>query len=329
MSRRAETIAISHFAVALLAGTMLAGIPAAALAQNTAAPAAAQPTPAAPPAATPAPAPAPAPVENTVIRTISVVGAQRLEANTILSYIQLRPGQVYTAVAADQALKDLAATELFSDTRIENNNGDVVITVAENPVINRIILEGNKRIKDDKITQGDQARPARDLHALEGPRRRLPHHRAVQAPGPLRRHRRAEDGAAVAEPRRYRIRDQRGTEVEGPRDQHHRQRGFLGREAQGRDDDQGGGPYQDPQRRHQLRSRQDGLRSAEAAPVLPDARLCRFPGGVRGRRADAGQEGLHHHLRGRGRKALQVRRREGGEPDSRLRQQGDDHAGYR
>ncbi|MGZ3196464.1 MAG: outer membrane protein assembly factor BamA [Croceibacterium sp.] len=153
MSRRAETIAISHFAVALLAGTMLAGIPAAALAQNTAAPAAAQPTPAAPPAATPVPAPAPAPVENTVIRTISVVGAQRLEANTILSYIQLRPGQVYTAVAADQALKDLAATELFSDTRIENNNGDVVITVAENPVINRIILEGNKRLKDDKITK--------------------------------------------------------------------------------------------------------------------------------------------------------------------------------
>jgi outer membrane protein insertion porin family len=153
MSRRAETIAISHFAVALLAGTMLAGIPDPALAQNAVAPAAAQPTPAAPPTATPAPPPAPAPVENTVIRTISVVGAQRLEANTILSYIQLRPGQVYTAVAADQALKDLAATELFSDVRIENNSGDVVITVAENPVINRIILEGNKRIKDDKITK--------------------------------------------------------------------------------------------------------------------------------------------------------------------------------
>jgi outer membrane protein insertion porin family len=80
-----------------------------------------------------------------------VVGAQRLESQTILSYIQMRPGQVYTAAAADQALKDLAATELFSDVRIQNNNGDVVITVAEHPVINRIILEGNKRLKDDKI----------------------------------------------------------------------------------------------------------------------------------------------------------------------------------
>jgi outer membrane protein insertion porin family len=146
MSRRAKTIALSHFAVTLLAGTMLAGIPALAMAQDNGAPAAgAQPTV--------APAPTPAPAPQQVIRSISVVGAQRLEPQTILSYIQLRPGQTYTAVAADQALKDLAATELFSDTRIENNNGDVVITVTENPVINRVILEGNKRLKDDKITK--------------------------------------------------------------------------------------------------------------------------------------------------------------------------------
>jgi len=143
MSRRAKTIAISHFAVALMAGTALAGIPAAALAQDAAAPAQAQP----------APAPAPAPVENQVIRSISVAGAQRLEPNTILSYIQLRPGQVYTAAAADQAIKDLAATELFSDERIDFRDGNLVITVAENPVINRVILEGNKRLKDDKINK--------------------------------------------------------------------------------------------------------------------------------------------------------------------------------
>jgi len=151
MSRRAKTIAISHFAVTLLAGTVLAGIPAAALAQGASAPAAAQPAPA--PAAAPAAVPAPAPAPEQIIRSISVVGAQRLEAQTILSYIQLRPGQVYTAAAADQALKDLAATELFADSRIDNNNGNVTITVTENPVINRVILEGNKRIKDDKITK--------------------------------------------------------------------------------------------------------------------------------------------------------------------------------
>jgi outer membrane protein insertion porin family len=40
---------------------------------------------------------------------------------------------------------------LFADVSIRNNGGDVTIEVRENPVINRIILEGNKRIKNDKI----------------------------------------------------------------------------------------------------------------------------------------------------------------------------------
>ncbi len=129
---------MTRLALSLLCGTMLGGLPAAAFAQDV---------PAGPDAGVAAPAP-----QADVIRSISVAGAQRLEPNTIVSYIRLRTGQVYTQAAADQALKDLYATELFSSANIVNNNGDVVITVAENPVINRIVLEGNKRIKSDKIT---------------------------------------------------------------------------------------------------------------------------------------------------------------------------------
>lgn len=86
-----------------------------------------------------------------VIRSIVVNGSQRLEPSTVLSYMQLRVGQTYTQEAADQALKDLFETELFKDVSIRNNSGAVVIDVVENPVINRILLEGNKRIKSDKI----------------------------------------------------------------------------------------------------------------------------------------------------------------------------------
>lgn len=142
MSGRAKTIP-AQFAAGLLGCTILAGLPGAALAQDD--PAAAEPAPA---AETPAPAPA---EQGQVIRSIAVAGAQRLEPATIVSYIQMRPGQVYTAALADQALKDLAATELFASYRIENNNGNVVITIVENPVINRVVLEGNRRLKDDKI----------------------------------------------------------------------------------------------------------------------------------------------------------------------------------
>lgn len=102
-------------------------------------------------AATPQPV-APAPFQQQdIVRTITVTGAERLEPQTILSYIRLRPGDVYSQAAGDQVLKDLAATELFSDFSVTNNGGAVVIKVVENPVINRIVLEGNKRIKNDKI----------------------------------------------------------------------------------------------------------------------------------------------------------------------------------
>jgi len=171
MTAKARTLSPSNFAAALMGCTVLAGVPGVAHAQDTgapvppagqAAPAAQAPAPAPTPAPTPAPATAPpgaqtaapaAPAEQgDTIRSIAVAGAQRLEPETIVSYIQLRAGDTYTAAAGDQALKDLAATELFTgDVSIENNNGDVLITVVENPVINRIVLEGNKRIKDDKI----------------------------------------------------------------------------------------------------------------------------------------------------------------------------------
>jgi outer membrane protein insertion porin family len=106
-------------------------------------------TPAFAQATPPAPAAEPAAVDQ--IKSITVVGTQRLEGDTVRSYIRLRTGQPWTQVSADQALKDLYATELFADVAVRNNSGAVVIEVRENPVVNRIILEGNKRIKNDKI----------------------------------------------------------------------------------------------------------------------------------------------------------------------------------
>ncbi len=150
MSSRATSKKTAHYAATLLGCTILAGLPVSALAQDEQGDAASILEEA---QAEPAPAPAPAEEQGDVIRTIAVAGAQRLEPETILSYIQLRQGQVYTAARADQALIDLAATELFADFEIANNNGNVVITVEENPIINRIILEGNRRLDDEEIRE--------------------------------------------------------------------------------------------------------------------------------------------------------------------------------
>ncbi len=127
----------ARLAVLLCCGSVLAGVPSLAQAQTV-------------PATQPAAPQAPARSDN-VIRTITVVGAERLEPSTILSYIRLRVGQEYTGTAGDEALKDLYATELFANASISNNDGNIVINIVENPVINRIVLEGNQRLKADKI----------------------------------------------------------------------------------------------------------------------------------------------------------------------------------
>jgi len=124
---------------AMLAGTMLAGVVSPVMAQTPAKPA---PAPAAPPAAVP----------SSIVKSISVKGNQRLEPDTVMSYTRLRVGSPYTRESLDAALKDLYEKELFADVQIRDDGaGNLTIEIRENPVINRIVLEGNKRLKEDKI----------------------------------------------------------------------------------------------------------------------------------------------------------------------------------
>ena len=142
--------------VALLGATMLAGVPAFAQAP-AAAPAQQQPATAAP--AQP-PAAAVAPAVARPIRSLRVEGSQRIEAETVLSYTKLRQGESYTNEVLDQAIKDLYASDLFADVTITGGEtGDIVLRVRENPIINRVILEGNKRLKEDKITKEIKLKP--------------------------------------------------------------------------------------------------------------------------------------------------------------------------
>jgi outer membrane protein insertion porin family len=100
---------------------------------------------------------APAPAVSTVvpsggvIQSIEVSGSQRIEPDTVRSYIKLRAGGRYTIETLDEAVRDLYDTELFADVQIRDNQGNLTIEIRENPVINRILLEGNKRLKEDKI----------------------------------------------------------------------------------------------------------------------------------------------------------------------------------
>jgi outer membrane protein insertion porin family len=91
--------------------------------------------------------------------TIVVEGNRRVEADTIRSYFRLRPGERLDAAKVDEGLKGLIATGLFQDVRISQPGGRLVVTVVENPVINRVAFEGNRRVKDEQLNTELQSKP--------------------------------------------------------------------------------------------------------------------------------------------------------------------------
>ena len=70
----------------------------------------------------------------------------------------LNPGERLDSYKIDQALKALYATGLFQDVRINQSGGRLIVTVVENPVINRVAFEGNKKLKDDQLTNEVQSK---------------------------------------------------------------------------------------------------------------------------------------------------------------------------
>ncbi len=89
---------------------------------------------------------------------IVVQGNRRVEAETIRSYFRSPSGRLDNA-AIDEALKALYGTGLFQDVRITPSGGRLVVTVVENPVINRVAFEGNKKLKDDQLPLEVQSKP--------------------------------------------------------------------------------------------------------------------------------------------------------------------------
>jgi outer membrane protein insertion porin family len=94
-----------------------------------------------------------------VIQEIRVEGNQRIEAATIRSYMTVAPGEPFDPAELDQSLKNLFATGLFDDVSIRREGNDLVVSLVENPIINRIAFEGNLRLDDETLTSEVQLRP--------------------------------------------------------------------------------------------------------------------------------------------------------------------------
>ena len=86
------------------------------------------------------------------ISNIVIEGNQRVENDTVFSYLQFAQGDQFNAGKIDESIKVLFQTGLFSDVQMFQRGGTVVIKVVENPLINQVNFEGNSKI-DDKALQ--------------------------------------------------------------------------------------------------------------------------------------------------------------------------------
>ena len=143
--------------MALAAAAGMAG-PAMAQSQSPAAPVI-QPAPVqvGPPAAAPAAA---VQDQRVTISRILVRGNQRIDQTTVLSYLPIQPGDTVDAAVLDVAVRTLTRTQLFADVQLGvQPNGDLVVEIVENPIINQVVFEGNGAVSEDKLREEVTLRP--------------------------------------------------------------------------------------------------------------------------------------------------------------------------
>jgi outer membrane protein insertion porin family len=95
----------------------------------------------------------------TVVQQIRIDGTQRIDPETVQSYLLIKPGDEADADRLDRSLKALFATGLFADVVLQQEGGTLIVRVVENPIINRIAFEGNRRVNDELLLSEVQLRP--------------------------------------------------------------------------------------------------------------------------------------------------------------------------
>ncbi|MCB8838569.1 outer membrane protein assembly factor BamA [Aurantimonas sp. VKM B-3413] len=94
-----------------------------------------------------------------VVNRIDVRGNQRVEAETVRSFAQIKPGQNVSEGDQDEAVRRLFSTGLFSDVRVSQSGGTLIIQVEENQIVNQVLFQGNSKIKDEQLTSVVQTTP--------------------------------------------------------------------------------------------------------------------------------------------------------------------------
>ncbi|GGA82327.1 outer membrane protein assembly factor BamA [Brucella endophytica] len=94
--------------------------------------------------------------EAAVVSRIEVRGNKRVDAATIRDNIGIQPGKSFSTNDIDEAIKRLFAMGLFSDVQIKQVGSALVVSVSEYSVVNNVLFQGNKKIKDPQLAAAVQ-----------------------------------------------------------------------------------------------------------------------------------------------------------------------------
>ena len=93
--------------------------------------------------------------------SVTVEGNERVDAATIISYAGIARGEEVSAAALNDAYQRIVNSGLFETVNVQPQGGTLVITVKEYPIVNVIDFEGNKRLKDEQLSEIATSKPRR------------------------------------------------------------------------------------------------------------------------------------------------------------------------
>ncbi|WP_432675830.1 outer membrane protein assembly factor BamA [Nioella aestuarii] len=93
--------------------------------------------------------------------SFSVEGNDRVDPATILAFLDLPAGQTISAAQLNDAYQRLQNSGLFESAELDPRGSLLVAIVQEYPTINRINIEGNRRLEDDMLMTVVSSQPRR------------------------------------------------------------------------------------------------------------------------------------------------------------------------
>ncbi|MCU0837544.1 MAG: outer membrane protein assembly factor BamA [Rhodospirillales bacterium] len=94
-----------------------------------------------------------------VVQSIVIEGLQRSSPESVRAYLLIQEGDPFDPGRIDRSLKSLFATGRFANVTIRREGNALIVTVVENPTINRVAFEGNSKIDDEALTSEVTLKP--------------------------------------------------------------------------------------------------------------------------------------------------------------------------